>query len=118
MGGLVAVELWCIPLSLAGQSTLPPCSIALKLFEEHQSGFNHLPWPAQYPELNSMEHLRDEIERSLRSLGTPSSSLTQLRADIMSAWANISQQRCQKIVESIRRRISAVIIAKGGPTRY
>lgn len=87
-------------------------------FEEHQSEFSLLPWPAQSPDLNPIEHLWDEVERSFQSLETPPSNLTQLRAAIMSAWVNIPQERYQHLVESMPRRVSAVIRAKGGPTRY
>ncbi|GBN19331.1 hypothetical protein AVEN_59630-1 [Araneus ventricosus] len=62
------------------------------LFEENQSTcfkfelpeFNLLPCPDQSPDLNPMGHLRDEVERSLRSLETPPSNLTQLRVAIIS----------------------------------
>lgn len=87
-------------------------------FEEHESEFNLLPWPAQSPDLNPIEHLWDEVERSVHSLERQPSSLTQLRAAIMSPWANIPLQRYQQLVESMPRRIAAVIRAKGGPTRY
>ncbi|GBN43491.1 hypothetical protein AVEN_259544-1 [Araneus ventricosus] len=66
----------------------------------------------------SMEHMRGEIQRSLRSLETQLSNMIELRAGIMSAWANIPQQCYQKLVESMPRRISALIRAKAGPTRY
>ncbi|GBN85621.1 Transposable element Tcb1 transposase [Araneus ventricosus] len=89
-----------------------PCHHAQSVsnwFEENQAEFNLLPWPAQSSDLNPKENLWDEVEKSLRNLETPPSNLTQLRAGIMSAWVKIPQQRYQKIVESMPRKILAVI---------
>ncbi len=45
-------------------------------------------------------------------------NLQQLCDAIMSIWTKISEEFFQHIVESIQRRINAVLKAKGGPTRY
>ncbi|GBM97223.1 hypothetical protein AVEN_182041-1 [Araneus ventricosus] len=37
-------------------------------FEEHQSEFTLFSWLAQYPDVNPMGHLWDEVERLLRGL--------------------------------------------------
>ncbi|GBM85906.1 hypothetical protein AVEN_191999-1 [Araneus ventricosus] len=56
--------------------------------EEYQSDFNLLPWPAQSHGLNPMEHLWGEVERSLRSLETSPSNMTQFRAAIITFLSN------------------------------
>ncbi len=43
-------------------------------------------------------------------------NLQQLRAAIMSIWTKISEECFQHLVESMLRRIKAVLKAKGGPT--
>ncbi len=45
-------------------------------------------------------------------------NLQQLRDAIMSIWTRISEESFQHLVESMPRRIKAVLKAKGGPTRY
>ncbi len=45
-------------------------------------------------------------------------NLQQLRDAIMSIWTKISEDRFQHLVESMPRRIKAVLKSKGGPTRY
>ena len=66
-------------------------------------GVEELDWPAQNPDLNSIEHLWDELEHLCQAL--------------------IAQQQVpaavfQHLVESLPRRVEAVIAAKGGPTIY
>ncbi len=46
------------------------------------------------------------------------SNLQQLCDDIMSIWTKISEKYFQHLVESMPRRIKAVLKAEGGPTRY
>ncbi len=45
-------------------------------------------------------------------------NLQQLRDAIMSIWIKISEECFQHLVESMPRRIKAVLKAKVGPTRY
>ncbi len=77
-------------------------------FLEHGNEQTLLKWPPQSPDLNPIEHLWDVMEREYQ----------QLRDAIMSIWTNISEECFQHIVESMPRRIKAVLKAKGGPTRY
>ncbi len=45
-------------------------------------------------------------------------NLQQLRDAIMSIWTKISEEYLQHLVESMPRKIKAVLKAKGGSTRY
>ncbi len=45
-------------------------------------------------------------------------NLQQLRDAIMSIWTKISEECFQHLVESMTRRIKAVLKTKGGPTRF
>jgi hypothetical protein len=47
-------------------------------FEEHEDALQHIPWPADSPDLNNIEPLWSVLERNLRSRFSPSSSLTKL----------------------------------------
>ncbi len=54
----------------------------------------------------------------IRIMDVQPTNLQQLRDAIMSIWTKISEECFQHLVESMPRRIKAVLKAKGGPTRY
>uniref|UniRef100_A0A673H0H9 Transposase Tc1-like domain-containing protein n=1 Tax=Sinocyclocheilus rhinocerous TaxID=307959 RepID=A0A673H0H9_9TELE len=87
-------------------------------FLEHDNEFTLLKWPPQSPDLNPIEHLWDVVEREIRIMDVQPTNLQQLRDAIMSTWTKISEECFQHLVESMPRRIKAVLKAKGGPTRY
>ncbi len=70
----------------------------------------------QSPDLNPIEHLWDVVEREIRIMDVQPTNLLQLRDAIMSIWTKISEECFQHLVESMPRRIKAVLKAKGGPT--
>ncbi len=78
--------------------------------------FTLLKWPPQSPDLNPIEHLWDVVEREICIMDVQSSNLQQQHDAIMSIWTNISEECLQHLVESMPRRIKAVLKAKGGPT--
>ncbi len=75
-------------------------------------------WPPQSTDLNPIEHLWEVEEREIRIMDVQPTNLQQLRDAIMSIWTKISEECFQHLVESMPRRIKAVLKAKGGPTRY
>ncbi len=87
-------------------------------FLEHDNEFTLLKWPSQSPDLNPIEHLWDVVEREIRIMDVQSTNLQQLRDAIMSIWTKISEECFQHLVESMPRRIKAVLKAKAGPTQY
>uniref|UniRef100_A0A9J8AZF2 Tc1-like transposase DDE domain-containing protein n=2 Tax=Cyprinus carpio carpio TaxID=630221 RepID=A0A9J8AZF2_CYPCA len=87
-------------------------------FLEHDNEFTVLKWPQQSPDLNPIEHLWDVVERELHALDVHPTNLHQLQDAILSIWANISKECFQHLVESMPRRIKAVLKAKGGQTQY
>ncbi len=87
-------------------------------FLEHDNEFTLLKWPPQSPDLNPIEHLWDVVEREIWIMDVQPTNLQQLRDAIMSIWTKISEECFQHLVQSMPRRIKAVLKAKGGPTRY
>ena len=77
-----------------------------------------LDWPAQSPHLNPIEHLWDELERQLRSRPNRPTSVPDLTNALVAEWKQILAAMFQHVVESIPRRVEAVIAAKGEPTPY
>ncbi len=66
----------------------------------------------------SIEHLWDVVEREIHIMDVQPTNLQELCDDIMSIWTKISEECFQHLVESMPRRIKAVLKTKGGPTRY
>ncbi len=89
-----------------------------------QTGFLNMTMSSLYsnglqsPDINPIEHLWDLVEREICIMDVQPTNLHQLRDAIRSIWTKISEECFQHLVESIPRRIKAVLKAKGGPTRY
>jgi len=63
----------------------------------------------QSPDLNPIEPLWDVVERELRALDVHPTNLQQLQDAILSIWAKIFKECFQHLVESMPRRIKAVM---------
>jgi hypothetical protein len=85
-------------------------------FEDNN--INVLVWPAQSPDLNPIEHLWEHLKRQLLKYPTPPSGCHELWDRIAKEWNNIPPETCQRLIESMPRRIEAVLKAKGGHTKY
>ncbi|KAM9473079.1 transcription activator BRG1-like [Salvelinus alpinus] len=81
-------------------------------------GVEELDWPAQSPDLNPIEHLWDELERRLRARPNRPTSVPDLTNALMAEWKQVPAAMFQHLVESLPRRVEAVIAANGGPTPY
>ena len=75
-------------------------------------------WPAQSPDLNPIEHLWDELERRLLARPNHPTSLPELTLALVAEWKQILAAMFQHLVESLPRRVEAVIASKGGPAPY
>jgi transposase len=88
-----------------------------KVGEEKQSqGIQSLPWVAQSPDLNPIEHLWDELERRIRGRGSNIKNIKDLKNLLIDEWNGIQLPVVRNLVESMLHRISAVIETKGLPT--
>lgn len=77
---------------------------------------NVLDWPPQSPDLNPIEHLWDHVEKEIRKHQITSKQDLKIR--IQEAWDAIPEDVTKNLVESMPRRLLAVVAAHGGPTRY
>jgi len=85
-------------------------------FEEN--GFKVLSWPAQSPDLNPIEHLWNHLKRKLAEHEVVPSGMLELWERVEEEWNNIGAEVCQNLIESMPRRVAAVLKAKGGYTKY
>ena len=68
------------------------------------------------PDLNPIEHLFAFVKQKLR--GKRFENKDELWLTIMEIWADIPQDILTKLVDSMPKRINAVILSRGGPTKY
>lgn len=76
-----------------------------------------LDWPGNSPDLNPIENLWMIIKRKLA--GKRFTNLAAFRTEITKVWCvEVSKEVCERLVESMPSRISAVLKNKGYPTKY
>lgn len=79
---------------------------------------NVLEWPAQSPDLNPIEHLWDVLKRKLALYPNVPEGIHMLWDRIEDEWNKISQEECLSLIQSMPRRVKAVLKAKGRNTKY
>ena len=88
--------------------------------EEQWFSDNIIPmkWPAQSPGLNPIEHLWQHLKAKLQQYNTLPKGVHELWDRVAKELTEIPPETCQKLIESMPRRIQAVLEAKGGHTKY
>lgn len=77
---------------------------------------NVMDWPAQSPDLNPIENLSELVDRQIRK--NTHKNKAELRQAIEDAWRAVPSSVLVSLMESMPRRCSAVIKAKGQHTKY
>ncbi|GFY24986.1 transposable element Tcb2 transposase [Trichonephila clavipes] len=85
-----------------------------RLSQQCLQGYDVQPWPARSPDLSPIEHVCDALGRQLQ----PSRDTGELTAQMQRLWQDLPQGVISDLIESMPRRISACIAAKGGFTTY
>jgi len=75
-------------------------------------------WPAQSPDPNPIEHLWFLLKRRLAAHSEPFKGILELWKRIQEEWYKIEVGECQRLIESMCRRVQEVINTKGGYTPY
>ena len=75
-----------------------------------------LDWPANSPDANPIENLWFHIKRKLNKMGPMPAD--EMWTAIQEIWYNIPVSLCRWLVDSMPRRMSAIMKMKGYPTKY
>ena len=75
-----------------------------------------LEWPSNSPDANPIEQLWDELDRAIRRYRRL--SMKAFEAALKEEWALITKERIERLIESMPRRLQALIDAEGYYTRY
>ena len=82
-----------------------------------RNNVNVLPWPAVSPDMNLIEHIWDYLGRKVRARGNVH-NLRDLENALIPEWNNIPNVIIRRYVRSMRGRLAACIISRGGHSRY
>ena len=75
-------------------------------------------WPPQSPDLNPIEHLWQTLKYQLRMYSKPPESVAELWERVQDEWNKIPVETVQNLIDSMPKRINAVLKARGGYTKY
>ena len=89
---------------------------AKKWFQNNN--FQVMQWPAQSPDLNPIEHLWYYLKTQLAAYPETPKGIHELWERAQEEWKKIPVEKVQVLIESMPRRMEAVIKAKGGYTKY
>lgn len=81
-----------------------------------QNNINLLPWPAQSPDLNPIEHVWAHMKKEVAKYNPKNKQ--ELKERLQQVWDAIDPEFLQRLVSSMCNRTKAVIEAKGMHTRY
>ncbi len=81
-------------------------------------GLEVLQWPPQSPDLNPIEHLWTHLKRQLYQYPKPAQGMEELWVRLQEEWGKIPRDVVLALVDSMPRRIQAVLKAKGGHIKY
>ena len=90
----------------------------VKEYLQEQS-YQVMQWPAQSPDLNPIENMWALLKRRLNEYETAAKGMNELYERVVEVWYDqIKEEECQKVIESMPKRIQACIKAKGRWTKY
>ena len=90
--------------------------IATQWFEDNEMEI--LRWPSQSPDLNPIEHLWQHLKQQLTAYEEEPKSMTELWERVQETWNRIPVSVCTNLIESMPKKVAAVLKARGGYTKY
>lgn len=83
-------------------------------FEQHDIPL--LPWVSSSPDLSPIETLWHKMKQALRK--NPARNKEELMCRLRQIWESFSAEECSELVQSMPKRLKAVIKRKGDVTQY
>ena len=74
-----------------------------------------MPWCAQSPDLNPIEHIWAYLKQKLGHKRYE--NIEDLKNDLRELWAQITPEHCRKLIMSIKNRAEAILKVDGYSTR-
>jgi DDE superfamily endonuclease len=91
-----------------------PCHVGkYTAWWQQTHSINRMPWPAQSPDLNPIEHLWDHLDRQIRKRRPLPTSSAGLAAALQEEWGRIPLSVVRKLISSMPTRVAAVVKAGG-----
>jgi transposase len=84
-----------------------------------EQSYKVMEWPAQSPDLNPIENMWSLLKRRLNEFDSAPKGMEDLNERVTKVWyEQMKEEECQKVIESMPKRIKACIEAKGRWTKY
>lgn len=77
-----------------------------------------LPWPANSPDLNPIEHMWDLLKRTVRQTNQPVHNESQLINVLKTSWEQIPLDTVRHLIQNMPSRLQECAQKRGGHTRY
>ncbi|GFW81717.1 transposable element Tcb2 transposase [Trichonephila clavipes] len=82
---------------------------------EHSSEFRHFRLPPKSPDMNIIEYIWDVLQRAVQKRFPPS---TDEWTALQDPWCQLPPALLQTLIESMTRRVAALLRVRGDATRY
>lgn len=97
-------------------NTRPHRAAIVQIFLEND--ITKLEWPARSPDMNSIKHLWDELDRTVRSRLRPLNNLTEMTDTLLKEWNSIPVVTIGNLFFSMPRILEVFRVAREGKTLY
>ena len=84
----------------------------------HEQDIICIDWAPYRPDMNSIEHIWDEIGRGLEELDPQSVNMRKLGVVVHNLRQQMPVERVQTLVSNMPRRVRALVDPRGSSTRY
>ncbi len=83
-----------------------------------RQSFSLVMWLAQSPDLNPIEHLWAILKEIESEYASPPKGMIELWECVVQVFSSITTHDCKRLVESMPKRMEAVVASKGKWTKY